>query len=117
MRKTTPIDPEKLAIAKANRDLGFGWEACAAAIGVGYDRLRCALDPAYLERRQIYDREVRIRPPSRQTGGKVVNLVVPAAVLTERERAFSRNQTITAHLCGDPPFGRSALDRKLAKHG
>jgi hypothetical protein len=36
---------------------------------------------------------------------------VPACVLEERERALSAPMSLSAQLCGDPPPGRSALDK------
>lgn len=37
---------------------------------------------------------------------------IPAETLSERERAFSAFQTLTASICGDPRPGRSALDQR-----
>ena len=51
-------------------------------------------------------------------GGRVVRYVDPVAklippeVIEERERAYGADSTIHRALLGDPPPGRSALDRK-----
>ncbi len=41
--------------------------------------------------------------------------LVPKKVYEERARAHRTERTITEILCGDPMFGRSALDREAAK--
>lgn len=51
------------------------------------------------------------------SGGGNVSLPIARAIpdpetIAERDRALSAAQSLTARLCGDPPHGRSALDRK-----
>lgn len=43
----------------------------------------------------------------------VVKQVVPDYLFIDRERRLAAQRTITGFLCGDPPPGFSALDRKM----
>jgi hypothetical protein len=70
-----------------------------------------------LERRRLYMAEAKRKAgvisetdlPSRRM------FVVPSDVLAAREARIAAPLTITGMICGDPPIGFSALDRKQAE--
>jgi len=112
---------EKLAIGRRLLDQGFGWVIAAREAGMTYEKFRRALDPDYLARRQKYEHERRpllMRRNRRQARSKfkIGSRIEPGeAAIQERNNAFSKPISITAFVLGDPPPGRSALDKKLGQ--
>jgi hypothetical protein len=57
------------------------------------------------------ERNRRFWDPRRWLHMPTAPVVVPPAVLEERERVFSLPPTVDVVLLGDPPIGRRAIDR------
>jgi hypothetical protein len=91
------------------RAQGFGWTTIAKETGVNNHRIRTAVDPSFKFKRNATARE-------RMSVGKTHRVMqpelVPWDIFAEAERAYSAPRTLTAILMGDPPAGRSALDKK-----
>jgi hypothetical protein len=103
---------------------------CVALTGLSEHTLRCELVPGYRERKIAErlarrkpprpprpPREKKIKPPQeRLSCGWLLlgsgNAKPTPATLLERDRAMLAPRTLTATLLGDPPAGRSALDRR-----
>lgn len=55
--------------------------------------------------------------PSRNGIGPVTSVKVDPALLADREKRANEPRTLTAILCGDPPFSQSALGGRNANKG
>jgi hypothetical protein len=112
------IDGLTLRRAAKMRAHGWGWYNTAVELRVGYHQLRSAMDPEYKAKRQAGKKPsvskaidhsapglsaAKVEPPASR---------VPQSVLFERERAMLAPRSLTATLLGDPPAGRSALDKR-----
>jgi hypothetical protein len=64
--------------------------------------------PVYRLDQTVFDAEPRTRP---DRGSVIAAARPPAEVLEERDRALSAAQTLGQLLLGEPPVGRSALER------
>ncbi len=116
------LTPDQYSRAWKLRAEGFTWHDCDKALHVGRGRVRRALDESYAEHRRILAHDykekalglVRLRRkrPSHHTQSS--RSIPPDFVTAERERAMNAPLSITAFVCGDPPLGRSALDKRGA---
>lgn len=130
MQKQTPR-PDLFAAAQHMRELGGSWYDCMGVTGLSVHTLRCELEPGYRETRLAKERaRPKPAPKPRQERVKVVKAPLepiltasqlsppapkpPQSVLFEREQSLLAPRSLTAALCGDPPAGRSALDKRGA---
>jgi hypothetical protein len=110
------MDLAKKQQALELRAKGWGWDMIADAVGAGRHAVRYNCDPAYREKHlanakkysgsRTYDNAA----PGLSASKVIVQRaapVVPRDVLFERERAMSA----PPRPFGDPPPGRSALDK------
>lgn len=130
-QKPTPR-PDLIEAAERCRAEGGSWHTCVALTGLSEHTLRLALVPGYRERKIAEQRArrkpagapkpprpKRVRPPQERLScgwlylGSGNAKPTPDA-LRERERAMLAPRTLTAALLGDPPAGRSALDKRGA---
>ena len=90
---------------KELRKKGLSWVNVADAIGHSIYKTRILADNKFIERRREYKR----------TGIKLIDLgkvQAPNSVLKERNKAFACPPSPNQSILGDPPNGRSALDKK-----
>lgn len=114
MNRLPPLAPAVVLQIRRMRARKIAWEAIAQEFGMKSETLRRRVDPAYAEkrasrRRQKYvprfDRYERI-----ENGPRRVD--VPHDVMAEREKRLMAPRSLTASICGDPPEGYSALERR-----
>jgi hypothetical protein len=118
--KAKPLTPEQIAQAKRLRTTGdechggvLGWRKIARKLGVSEASLLLHFNLAALERKRAYGVKWREQNPRLSTAPiPESQIAVPPHVLEERDRALSIVPSITAAICGDPVFIRSALYRK-----
>jgi hypothetical protein len=98
--------------AQRLRRRGYTYGAIAEALGCEEKQVankfhtdRGQYRPEYISRRSVTGMGTKDLHSKRA-------VVVSAQALAERERAYSQRQSITATLMGDPPPGRSALERR-----
>lgn len=136
-QQQTPPRPDQIAAARHCREMGGSWMDCIALTGLSSHVLRCEIEPGHRESEQAKSKARRERqakdrapkPPradcapivkpkapraSRATGHSAASVMVPQDVLFERDRAILAPRSLTATLLGDPPAGRSALDKRGA---
>jgi hypothetical protein len=113
MRLHTEITSEMLAQAKMLREQGLTWQAIAQELGpsLSWQRIRYRLDPTYRAGKFYKSRQARESDFSDAYLKEAMGS--PAArtrkVVTER---FCPGPSEPTDLLGDPPSGRSALDRR-----
>lgn len=107
MRHKT-LTPEQKAEALKMRSLGISWGKIGMRYGLTRTLLRNIIDPGYRLSRYA---------PYPNLRHNVSRATPPADTLAERNRVLARPMTMTATLCGDPPPGRSALDKKRGWYG
>lgn len=119
----TCLGPRQLRRAANMRAKGMPWYIIGQKLGRSAETVRCALDPAYREMRNERIRAWRRGhplPKQEPKGGYTVSHWVdvdsrekaPAEVLAERDARLNVPLTINMAILGDPPPGRSALDRR-----
>ena len=112
--------------AQRLRGDGMSWCELARTLNIPEKSLRASIDPDYAQnlRAQRYrarqrimakvadERRTFIRRAQIETYPRIEP---PAAVIAERDRAEAAAELrdLTALICGDPPKGRSALDRRV----
>ncbi|MFK4647189.1 hypothetical protein ABIF96_005763 [Bradyrhizobium ottawaense] len=122
MRKVwTPEEDAKLAELVA---AGLSWEEIGPEFGLKRDAARKRWGLLHetpeeradrCEKRRLYQERVKLRNGVLPEDLPVRKLAVPEEVLQERNARLIAPLTITGIICGDPPIGFSALDRKLAE--
>jgi hypothetical protein len=118
MRLHTEITSEMLAQAKMLREQGLTWQAIARELGpsLSWQRIRYRLDPTYRAGKFYKSRQARESDFSDAYLKEA--MCSPAArtrkVVTER---FCPGPSGPTDLLGDPPSGRSALDRRSKESG
>lgn len=104
--------------ARQLRATGISLIAVAETLGYSRECLRLALNPASREARNAY-RRGRVRKSRRAAGKPEPRYVTPARcppeVIAERDIALSQQTSLTALVFGDPPPGRSALDKRMSR--
>jgi hypothetical protein len=80
-----------------------------SAIKLRLSILRIGLDK---HRQRDRTRRPRVQFPKNHVAECVVPVVVPDEVMAERESRLSAPRSLTALICGDPPVGFSALERR-----
>jgi hypothetical protein len=110
------LTPKQIAQARAWLAQGWSLYRISQQFRCGSETVRAALDPKFADDRRKKQvakrrRERRLLPaqPHVETHA---NLRIPEHVLAEREAARSADLTPNQILFGDPPPGRSALDRR-----
>jgi hypothetical protein len=106
--------------ARDLRRLLWSWHAVADHVGCSVEALKRAMVPGWIEKRQEGARNYRARKAGTRFRPYVPitthiaesKPVAPQSVLFERERAMLAPRSLTATLLGDPPAGRSALDKR-----
>lgn len=112
-RRVSLLDAGQLERAARLRAMGMGWRETGAAIGVTIYSVRAALEPGFIDKKREYSQAYkRQRYPASSL--VVESVSAPQFVLFEREQAMLAPRSLTAVLCGDPPAGRSALDKRGA---
>lgn len=99
---------EEVERARKLREDGMTWPQIAEAMGrtPGACRNRIRY-PHRNDKQRARDRETYV-----WYSHKIVKVVVPERVLAERDRIYSLPPNPIAELLGEPPPGRSALDRR-----
>ncbi len=116
-RGRTILTQEQLDQARAMLREKLQYHQIARKLGIHKETLRRALDPKWraMRNEQIARQAIRSKfaptsPPL--TIVRRMSEPIPAPVLADRDRRINLPLTTTAALCGDPPPGYSALDRK-----
>lgn len=106
MTKGTPLTHDQLAQAAVMRWLGHGWRKISREVGGSEELLVRFFEP---EKAVQFDtRRLNLDLPHANRARPVP----PDHVLAERERVMATELDLTSRLMGDPPKGRSALDRR-----
>jgi hypothetical protein len=93
------------------RARGMTWGTIARETGVKQHRIRNAVDPNFRVSRKL--QQQRARPAGYRSPCVATPIaLVPWDVFAEAQQAYSAPRTLTAILMGDPPAGRSALDKR-----
>ena len=110
------MTPEKEKEAHQLRAEGWSWRRIAKHFHTNSNTLMCKLYPERMERRRIKDRARKrfVRENGwDNVGHSVLRLDrCPDDVLAERDRRMNLELTLSQYYFGDPPPGRSALDKK-----
>lgn len=112
----------QLQIAQQMRADGCDCKQIGAELGKTKMAVKCKLRSLSFSKEKRAKLAKQIRSAQRASavlcagGGRDIPYVPPSeiappVVLQERDRAFARPLTLSAALLGDPPPGRSALDR------
>lgn len=106
------------------RRRGASWFDLRRALGLRSENgVRYRLDPEFAARMRFHNsvggkrrRDERRARRSIVVGsaGAAEHVRPPPEVLAERDATLSLPRTLTSLLCGDPPPGRSALDRRVS---
>lgn len=108
------LTADQIERAKFMRSMRTKWEVIARALHCSSDTVRRTLDPAYgrKRRQQINDARAARRLSGPTEPGRPPDArVVPAHVLADRDRRRLLDLTPNMAVLGDPPPGRSALDK------
>lgn len=119
MAKPNRIKLDVDRILKMREDQ-FSWKSIARYFGASMDTVRALVDPVYksqmarMRRKYEKSRNYRLDHKPHHMGGDMPSATfrVPESVLAERERVTLAPLTINQAILGDPPPGRSALDKR-----
>ncbi len=108
---------DELSEAKRLRARGVAWIRLKEIFHCDTDTIKRAITPGYAEKRALGIREAAYKRggwKSRTQNPMFASRHTPPPddVLIERDLALTAPVTLTQILCGDPPPGRSALDKK-----
>ena len=106
-RKLSPAD---IAMARRLYRDGTRIHVLMKMFGRGYETIRRVVDPEYREIRNTYERMRRAEADGVEN--PTYRAHIPLPVEADRDRRINAPRTITALVCGDPPPGYSALDRR-----
>ncbi len=115
MKPLPDLTPEEIELAERTRGSGargkLPLDQVAKVTGIRLCRLQAHFIPGFRERRSELE---KLRQSTRKKLGEFRSkpLDVPLAVLDERDRVMLAPMDPLAALLGDPPPGRSALDKK-----
>lgn len=116
------MDTSKIIRANKLRRMRWSWDSIAKELNVSPHAIQYACDDAFAERHRARRRKAHVKrvrqyqgapglPPSAVLGHNPTPKP-PQSVLFERERAMMAPRSLTAVAFGDPPAGRSALDKR-----
>lgn len=122
MEGTTVLGPRQLRRARNMRAKGMPWSTIGQTLGRSSETVRAALDPAFRalrrDRIQAWRREHPAPKQEPKRGYTISHWIdvasrerAPAAVLAERDARLNAPLTLNMAILGDPPPGRSALER------
>lgn len=122
MSVETKFNDENIAVAREMRRLSQPWSVIASRLGVDRTTVRRILDPEWRKMRNA-----QIAAGKARADGTLSPKMALGSVLTagpDRTRALYDPlrdgdlypRDLTGALCGDPPAGRSALDRRNGQH-
>lgn len=130
------LTPTQIELGTALRASGMAWDMVAVKLRTSEFKVRCVLDPGYRERRRSDSAKAQKRMQQRREAlagkkgepryykpllehnphamfrAEMAPKIVPSQVLAERERAYGDWLTVNQAILGDPPPGRSALDKR-----
>lgn len=105
------MQPNQIEEARRMRESGQSWRAIGRAFGVRECTVMAALDPIYAERRRQMMRDWRAKNGRSLT---CFDAYRPERVDPRKIPPIPRDtRDLTAFICGDPIFERSALYRKM----
>lgn len=121
------LSPENLKKAREMYKNMIRFTRIADELGITYHAVRSALDPAFRARRAASSAAARVRlrceangemapPPSEAVGHEFGRHAADAAYDPLRDGWLPLRDDLTAVMLGDPPVGRSALDRMRSGH-
>lgn len=131
------LTPTQIELATAMRANGMSWDDIAVKLRTTLFKLRSVLDPHYREKRRECSAKAQKRMQERRAAiakakgetlraykpllehnphamfkAEMAPKIVPSQVLAERDRAYGDWLTVNQAILGDPPPGRSALDKR-----
>jgi hypothetical protein len=113
MTMGTSLTADQIDRAREMQQAGKSWKAIGRALGRAPDTARRALDPTYRKQRNhssnVNQKRLMTKPVKIVLDPKCE---VPADCWIDCDRRMNAPRTLTALLCGDPPPGYSALDRR-----
>lgn len=103
--------------ARRLRKLNHSWESVAKVLGISQSTIRRNIDPDYAENRRTLAKQQREHWRHPCAGidrrGEHVQIHRPdSRLLADRDARVAVPLTLTQLICGDPPPGYSALDRR-----
>src|SRR5512139_265518 len=113
--KFTDLTAEQIAEIKRLHATGMPMKPMARHTGISRHFILRVLDPTQYQRK--VNRELELAAQRRGDAfhrGYVGRLAVPGSVIAERDRRLSYAPTPNMIVLGDPPPGRSALERRHA---
>jgi hypothetical protein len=113
MTMGTSLTTDQIDLAREMHKAGKSWKAIGRALCRSPDTARRALDPIYRKQRNhstnTNQKRLMAKPVKISLDPRCV---VPPDLWIDRDRRMEAPTTLTALLCGDPPPGYSALDKR-----
>lgn len=111
------LTEDQWKLAKRMRHEGYGWNKIGKALGISGNTVHRKFEPRFDEHRRATDRAYReSHKKNLRVGHRVCHgrdgFHVPHDILAERDRRMNVELTLSQYYFGDPPPGRSALDKK-----
>ncbi len=109
------LSVEEIAKARSLVDQNHSFSHIARGFGCDRETVMRALDPQFRARRAEQIAQAKMRYAASGITIKRIlepRMSVPDDVMEDRERRLSVPRSVTSTLCGDPPAGYSALDRR-----
>lgn len=111
------LPPARRLQALRLRKLKHSWESVSRVLGISQETIRKNIDPEYAQQRRSLSQQKRERErhPCADLPRAGMHVVIHRPtqdMLHQREVRRAVPLTLTQSICGDPPPGYSALDRR-----